>query len=653
MHVFHVHALAEEVEVGASFCVFCARSRFVLERRTIAEYRSAQFSSGDCHGFYMARMSPSVSPARSFAENENRQKNLQDPNSTGRTPVSGSLYVGTELDREETQQGANVIGDGDFQRFIFGFTIVAQMVLLCHSNVLALITDPVDHWCKPPPDYAGMSAAQWKNVGIPVDEAGRFSQCRAYVRPGAAPNDTETMPCDSWDYDPVEARRSARSYWDLVCQRSWLLPLGNGVFMSGALIVVPFMGYLADTKGRKPVIVLSSFVLLASAIASCFADAYPAYLALIFVNSACASTVHIVTVILLFEVSPVQYRTFYTGLSSSLGVVLVELLFVVVTAVRIAWFPLQLLIMAPTLLLLSVTFTVYESPMWLLAMSRLKEAERVIYIAAKVNGVSRIHTKQALDRIKFEMNKASVPQEALAPAALLYRGSLRGRAAVVCVTTFIVMLAYYSLTWSRRLGGGSNLVVRVVYVVALVPTYGAMYAALNTLGRLQLMLLLFALLGGVSGLYGVATYAEPREVGYALAIAAKLVASATVPSNYLYMAELFPSSVRSAVMCGAYTFGRVGAVFASALAPVKDVGREDLSFAFLATVVFGGLVALLSLPETMVGGAADVSITKMDGNHRDLLDVMQNTLTPRCKKRKTTRRPANVAPTVDPGAPAT
>ncbi|KAH7956655.1 hypothetical protein HPB52_011477 [Rhipicephalus sanguineus] len=161
-----------------------------------------------------------------------------------------------------------------------------------------------------------------------------------------------------------------------------------------------------------------------------------------------------------------------------------------------------------------------------------------------------------------------------------------------------------------------------------------MYAALNTLGRLQLMLLLFALLGGVSGLYGIATYAKPREVAYALAIAAKLVASAALPTNYLYMAELFPSSVRSAVMCGAYTCGRFGAVFAAALANLQDVGREDFGFALLALVVFGGLVTLLSLPETTVGGTADLAVANMDGNRRDLLYLMQNTLMPTRKKKE-------------------
>lgn len=601
----------------------------------------------------MARIPVALSPAPSALrfsdENDGKRKNAGDPAaSTARTLGSGSLYVAVEVDREEAQQGTNLIGNGDFQRLIFGFTIAAHMVLLCHSNVFTLITDPVDHWCKPPHEFAGMSAAHWKNVGIPADEAGRYSQCRAYVRPGAGPNDTETAPCDSWDYDPVGAHRSARSYWNLVCRRSWLLPLGNGVFMSGALIVVPFMGYLADTEGRKPVIVVASFVLMVSAVASCFAEAFPVYLALIFVNSACASTVHIVTVILLFEVAPVQYRAFYVGLGSCLGALFVEMLFIAVTAFRIGWFPLQLLVVAPTLLLLSATFAVHESPMWLLTMSRLREAEEVIYAAAKANGVSRIRAKQAFDRIKFEMNKASVPYSPVAPTALLVPGSLRGRAAAVFVTTFTAVMAYYSLTWSQRLGGGSNLVVRVIYVAALAPTYVLMYLAFNTLGRLQLMLLLYALLGGVSALYGIATYAEPSEVAYALSITAKLVTSVIIPTNYLFTAELFPSSVRSAVICGAYTCGRVGAVFASALALLQEVGREDVGFAALSMVVFASLLALLSLPETSIGGVTDFSVANMDGARRDLLDVMQNTLEPTRKRRKMRRPKSYVRGTGSP-----
>ncbi|XP_077511211.1 organic anion transporter 3-like [Amblyomma americanum] len=570
---------------------------------------------------------------------EKERSKSKAADSTWRSLGSGSLYQVSDLDREEAQQGTNAIGHGDFQRLIFGFTIVAQMVLLCHTNVLALITNPVDHWCRPPPEFADMPTVLWKNVGIPVDALGRYSQCRMYVRPGGGPNDTETIPCNTWDYNLDQELKSARSFWNLVCHRTWLLYLGKGVFMSGALLVVPFMGYLADTEGRRPVIVGASFLLLLSAVASCFTEAFPVYLALKFINSACASTVHIVTVILLFEVAPQEYRTFYTGFGSSVGAFFGELLFAVVTAIRLDWFLLQLFVMAPTLLLLSATFAVHESPLWLLTMSKLKEAEEVIYAAAKMNGVSRIQAKQALERIKFEMNKANVPFAPAGPSSLLGPGSLRGRAAAVFATTFTVMLTYYSVIWNPKVGG--SLLVRIISTILLPPTYLVMYLALNTLGRLQLMLVLFAMLGGASAMFGIVTYAKPSELSYALGIAAKCVASALVPTNYLFMAEMFSSSVRSAVICSAYTCGRIGAVFAAALSLLQQAGREDVAFAVVAVIVFAGLPVLMSLPETSVGRSTAFSASSDAKEARDLLDMMQNTLQPRRTKAKRRQKPTN------------
>ncbi|KAK8775259.1 hypothetical protein V5799_031395 [Amblyomma americanum] len=560
---------------------------------------------------------------------------------TWRSLGRGSSYQVSDLDREQAQQGTNVIRHGDFQRLIFGFTIVAQMVLLCRTNVLALITNPVDHWCKPLPQFANMSTALWKNVGIPVDEVGHYSQCRVYVRPGGGPIDTETALCKVWDYDPDQALISARSFWNLVCHRTWLLYLGKGVFMSGALFVVPFMGYLADTEGRKPVIVGASFILLLTAVASSFTQAFLVYLALIFVNSACASTVHIVTVILLFEVAPQEYRMFYMGFGSSVGAFFGELLFAVVTAIRLDWFLLQLLVMAPTLLLLSATFAVHESPLWLLTMSKVKEAEEDIYAAAKMNGVSLIQAKQvALDRIKFEMNKASVPFAPAGPSSLLGPGSQRARAASVFATTFTVMLTYYPVIWNPKLGG--SLLARIVSTISLPPPYLVMYLALNILGRLQLMLVLFAMLGEASTMFGVVTYAKPSELSYALGIAAKCVASALVPTNYLFMAGMFSSSVRSAVICGAYTCGRIGTVFASALSLLQQAGREDVAFAVVVVIVFAGLPVLMSLPETSVGHSTAFSASSDAKEARDLLDMMQNTtLQPRRTKTKCRQKPTN------------
>ncbi|XP_077497651.1 solute carrier family 22 member 20-like [Amblyomma americanum] len=157
-----------------------------------------------------------------------------------------------ELDVDQRDQGNTVNGHGDFQRLICCFSIVVLFVLQCHDTPFALVTRPVDHWCRPPSTFTDLSASKWKNVGIPVDEEGHHSECLAYAQPGQQPNDTETYECDAWDYDPIHAAHSARSFWDLVCRRSWLVPLGNAVYMSGALLVVPLAGYVADGGRLRP-----------------------------------------------------------------------------------------------------------------------------------------------------------------------------------------------------------------------------------------------------------------------------------------------------------------------------------------------------------------------------------------------------------------
>ncbi|KAK8786759.1 hypothetical protein V5799_023462 [Amblyomma americanum] len=68
---------------------------------------------------------------------------------------------------------------GSFQQRTLFFGIAAMVALICHSQSFALISGPVDHWCKPPPQFSHLSVETWKNVGIPLDEKGGYSQCYA------------------------------------------------------------------------------------------------------------------------------------------------------------------------------------------------------------------------------------------------------------------------------------------------------------------------------------------------------------------------------------------------------------------------------------------------------------------------------------------
>ncbi|KAH7956690.1 organic cation transporter protein [Rhipicephalus sanguineus] len=543
------------------------------------------------------------------------------------------IYGLAEADNQQMRQGANTYGHGSFQRRIFGYGIVALLVLQCHNHVFAFIAPRVDHWCKPVKPFANMSAPLWKNMAIPVDQDGHYSKCFVYVHPGRV-NDTAIERCDSWDYAEGENDWSVRSFWNLVCHRTWLLILAEAVYRSGALFL-PVVGYVADMSGRKPVITAAVLTLVFSTIAGCFTESFTIYLVTRFINSACASTVYMLTVIVLFEVIPLEFRTYYIGFCCSIGALISEIFFLILKALygNIGWFFGQIIALSPTGLLLTAHFIIHESPIWLMSTGRVKMAEAIMFDAARINGVRRVDAENVLKAIKSDMSKSDASlTPAMTPWSIVMPGVIRVRAISVFFSNFTIMFAFFIISRSTPLLGDLT-AVHVVSVLVLAPSYLAMYFALNSWGRLKLLMVLLAFVGGMSTICGIAIYTRPKEVSYVLVIVAKASVSVLIPTNTLYMIELFPTVLRSAVLCGAYTCGRVGAVLAACLTPLKYNGREDLIFALAAMAAFANVVIVMQMPETSVGIKATEEVKKQ----KDVLDVMQRSLSPLRPKRRRSR----------------
>ncbi|KAL1422347.1 hypothetical protein MTO96_022221 [Rhipicephalus appendiculatus] len=543
---------------------------------------------------------------------------------SGTTAASGTAAASAdgEAENEQMQQGAIAFGHGRFQERIFYYGIVALVVLMCHHRVFAFISPPVDHWCSPTKQFSNLSVPVWKNIAIPVDEADRYSACLVYANPGHI-NDTTVYSCASWDYDASSKLQSVRSYWNLVCNRTWLVTLAEAVYMSGAVFVMPVTGYAADTMGRQPVIIGAVLGLVLSSAASCSAYSFVIYLVARFISSACASTVNVLTIILLFEIIPLEFRTFYIGFVCSLGVIVADVYFLLLIPLKkhVSWRFMQMIIVAPTILLLSARSVIYESPIWLISMHRMKEAEAAMLRAAWLNGARRNEAERSVDAIIADFSKTGLNQS-MSVWETVKSGRIRVRAISVFFSNFTVMFAFFVITRSSSLQGQG--VLKIASVAVLVPSYLAMYLALNIFGRRKLLTVLLALLGGVTALCGVSIYAQQVEVSYVLVIAAKATASVLIPTNFLYIVELFPTAVRSAVMCGAYACGRVGAVLATCVTQLIYIGREDLGFAIAAFGALANIAVVMQLPETSVGTEATAELKK----RKDLLNMMQRSLAP-------------------------
>ncbi|XP_077523459.1 organic cation transporter protein-like [Amblyomma americanum] len=539
--------------------------------------------------------------------------------------VSFSAVPATSVASTDEVQTGGPYGHGSYQRRTLSFGIAAMVVLLCHSQSFALISGPVDHWCKPPPQFSHLSVETWKNVGIPLDEEGGYSQCYAYVHltVGNGSGPTETFACDAWDYDQRMARRTVRSFWNMVCHRSWLRALADAVYMSGALVLVPLTGYVADMSGRQPVITAAVMAVLFSALGSCCADTYFVYVATRFVSSGSASTIFVITFILIYEVTPFKYQASYLVLMNSIPFVCTNMFILVMVRLDLPWFWLQTVVLSPTLLLLSAFGVISESPLWLITMSRFREAEEVMKRAAKANGVKLEAAQQSVRRLRSQLKGREGSHTAVSPAVVVSAGQLRERAAIVVFVNFVVMLAFYRLVWAMLEHQDSEMVM-VTDLCVGIPCYTALYIAINVAGRKQLLLFMLPLLGGLCSLCGVAVYARPWYFPYVLMTIAKQCSILTTIAHLVFTAELFPTSARCAVMCAAYACGRVGGIVASSLRLLKAYRREDVGFAIVGSAVFVCLVFVLRLPETSCGRQEHPNIEQ----RKDPLFLMQESLKP-------------------------
>ncbi|XP_040071755.1 solute carrier family 22 member 7-like [Ixodes scapularis] len=165
-----------------------------------------------------------------------------------------------------TEEDVHVYGYGQFQRMALLCSIVSFFMTVVLSQTPLVMSRPVAHWCKPPDEYAGLSADEWKNTSIPTDEDGRFSSCTRYEPPMPTPADNKTeASCDHWDYDSEVGATIVRDF-NLVCDRKWLLWALRFVYLLSGSVLLPVMGSAADRCGRRAVLGLTLFGLVLSGV---------------------------------------------------------------------------------------------------------------------------------------------------------------------------------------------------------------------------------------------------------------------------------------------------------------------------------------------------------------------------------------------------
>ncbi|XP_064468213.1 solute carrier family 22 member 6-like isoform X2 [Ornithodoros turicata] len=102
----------------------------------------------------------------------------------------------TPISPSTSREFGFVTKDGIYQRMTLLYGSLAAFVMAA-NNMMPLVASPgVNHWCAPP-DGVQVSEEDWKNMSIPVDEDGKYSQCQMLN----GTDNSSVVACTKWQYE--------------------------------------------------------------------------------------------------------------------------------------------------------------------------------------------------------------------------------------------------------------------------------------------------------------------------------------------------------------------------------------------------------------------------------------------------------------------
>ncbi|KAH7939700.1 hypothetical protein HPB52_016134 [Rhipicephalus sanguineus] len=565
--------------------------------------------------------------------------------------------VSSDLRTSESFDCDDGFGYGPFQKKMLLLILLGAFSVNCQTFVVSLVTGDVDHWCKPPTDL-NISAADWKNIAIPMEADGRFSRCRVKERCKAPAdlgqsvdyrngssatagtsswytrcfnvsevqdtNDTRDVPCDEWDYDPTTAERSAVSSWNLVCDRrlapAALVTLQN----TGAVVALIVVGAFVDYISRSAVLLGSYIAVATSTVCSVFAAGYAFYSVARFLAGASVAVHTVFTILIPFEFLTHAHRPQEVLFPAILGLVSCEMWRLVVRPMAIDWHLKQVIFLAPTALLLPALLTVRESPRWLVAKGRLDEAEAVMMEAAKVNNFPLALTACLVEKLREHMHNRLYREYADREDDLLDARSLRRRALVMFGVCFSISFVFHVDALSTVQYNEVWIACFTVAVALL--TYAVMHFLITGVPLVMVLSACFLLAGCIQCALSVAVGTGSGMATKILLVLSKGVSDVILVHCFTYVLELFPSAVRAGVACWAFACGRVAAMCAAATLFLRPVGHEDVVFAVTGLVLFVTLLYIRALPRTTVVEEARIVARRASACSRMSMQHMKRTL---------------------------
>ncbi|KAK5645913.1 hypothetical protein RI129_004377 [Pyrocoelia pectoralis] len=488
------------------------------------------------------------------------------------------------------------LGDfGKYQFWQFFLHLLAAMTAGVHMLSLVTVGAVPDHRCAIPHVDNGLDGRNFSITDlegyIPMLETSKYDSCRMY---DVNTTDNLTIKCNEWVYDTTYHKTSRGIEWNFVCDRRWMGATAQSAYMFGVFVGSIVLGAMADKYGRKTVFCTSAFLQVVFGVSAAYVPEYYAFLIVQFFYGIFGSAGSYITgFVLSMELVGPSRRT-VCGISFqaafAFGFMLVAGWGAIISDRQL----LQLIYGLHGVLLLGHWWLMDESPRWLWANGKTKDAIKIVQKALKING-SPVEL-DVTDYISKANVKRQETSEKVGITDLFKTPVLRSRTLNICLSWFANSLVYYGLSLGTgKLYGNPFLVLFLAGCVEL-PGYVITVLLMDRTGRRSLVSF-FMISGGICCIIAAYLF-QGSAASTTVVMIGKFMIGSSFAIVYNYSAELFPTVIRNTALGLGAMSARLSGTATPLIALLDSLNPALPSTIFAIIAIVSGFL-MLFLPETL------------------------------------------------------
>jgi len=441
---------------------------------------------------------------------------------------------------------------------------------LAHIFVSAFVAPKQDFWCTDDLDDNDVL-----ENGVPENI---LNECSA--------------ECSVYGYNQSFWQETIVSEWDLVCSLSSLPVVSKMIFFSGFAVGTFVAGIVSDIWGRKRSILLFSFLMLASGLATSFMPVFPSFVVMWWLVGVAAVANFTVAFVWTIELAAGKWKIIL-GMSMQFTWPFGRGLAVLAAWIYPNWRTIFQFVSAPCAIAPILIYFLPESPRWLIAKGRISEARTILARGAKAN-----QKDISEEDIKLIQPKASIQRKGTILDIMRYP-KLRIKTLIMYFNWFSSSFMLYgiALNWQGLTGG-----LFMNFLIAAILDFPAKLLALVSLvwfgRRLPYISLTF-----IAGICFVGCLFIPRGVYpnelpiVVLSMISSFSVSASFAMLWMWTSELMPTTVRNAGVGSCSFVARIGGILSTTLGVLAEISPLIPTAMFASFALISATISLF-LPET-------------------------------------------------------